>query len=225
MRLLIVEDSQSLARSLQTGMRKLGHAVDVVHDGPRGLSYARLNPYDLVILDILLPGLDGLSVLRELREQGVTTHVLLLTARDSVPDRVSGLHAGADDYLVKPFAFEELVARVEALGRRVRGPSTPRLQVGDLCVDTSARVVTRGGRPLHLSRREYALLAYLASRPGETVTPIEIEDHVYDEDSLPNSNAVASAICALRDKLEDGGAARLIHTRRGLGYVLAESPP
>jgi len=225
MRILLVEDSKSLARSVQTGLRKLGHAVDAVHDGPRGLSYARLNPYDLVILDILLPGLDGLGVLRELRRQLVTVHVLLLTARDAVADRVAGLQAGADDYLVKPFAFEELVARVEALGRRVRGPAVPVLELGDLRVDTAARVVTRGGRPLHLSRREYALLAYLASRPGETVTPIEIEDHVYDEDSLPNSNAVATAICALRDKLESGGAPRLIHTRRGLGYVLAEAPP
>jgi DNA-binding response OmpR family regulator len=225
MRILVVEDSKSLARSLQVGLRKLGHAVDAVHEGPQGLSYARLNPYDLVILDILLPGLDGLAVLRELRRQRVLVHVLLLTARDAVADRVAGLQAGADDYLVKPFAFEELVARVEALGRRVRGPAVPVLELGDLRVDTSARVVTRGGRPLPLSRREYSLLAYLATRPGETVSQIEIEDHVYDEGTLPNSNAVATAICALRDKLESGGGSRLIHTRRGLGYVLAESPP
>lgn len=225
MRILIVEDSQSLARSVQTGLRKLGHAVDVVHDGPKGLSYARLNPYDLVLLDILLPGFDGLFVLRELRRQGITTHVLLLTARDAVADRVAGLKAGADDYLVKPFAFEELVARVEALGRRVRGPAVPVIEIADLRIDTSARVATRGGRALPLSRRDWALLTYLASRRGETVSQVEIEDHVYDEDTLPNSNAVASAVCALRDKLEDGGAARLIHTRRGIGYVLSESPP
>jgi DNA-binding response OmpR family regulator len=225
MRILIVEDSQSLARSVQTGLRKLGHAVDVVHDGPKGLSYARLNPYDLVLLDILLPGFDGLFVLRELRRLGVLTHVLLLTARDAVADRVAGLKAGADDYLVKPFAFEELVARVEALGRRVRGPAVPVIEIGDLRIDTSARVATRGGRALPLSRRDWALLSYLASRRGETVSQVEIEDHVYDEDTLPNSNAVASAVCALRDKLEDGGAVRLIHTRRGIGYVLSESPP
>ncbi len=225
MRILIVEDSQSLARSVQTGLRKLGHAVDVVHDGPKGLSYARLNPYDLVLLDILLPGFDGLFVLRELRRLGVLTHVLLLTARDAVADRVAGLKAGADDYLVKPFAFEELVARVEALGRRVRGPAVPVIEIADLRIDTSARVATRGGRPLGLSRRDWALLSYLASRPGETVSQVEIEDHVYDEDTLPNSNAVASAVCALRDKLEDGGCARLIHTRRGIGYVLSEAPP
>src|SRR6188508_222710 len=122
MRILLVEDSRRLAQSVQAGLRKLGHAVDAVHEGPRGLSYARLNPYDLLILDIMLPGLDGLSVLRELRQGGNATHALLLTAKDAVEDRVTGLQAGADDYLVKPFAFEELAARVDALGRRVRGP-------------------------------------------------------------------------------------------------------
>lgn len=225
MRILLVEDSQRLARSVQTGLRRLGHAVDVVHDGRKGLSYARCNPYDLVLLDIMLPELDGLEVLAALREEGVQTHVLLLTARDTVGDRVTGLNTGADDYLVKPFAFEELAARVEALGRRVRGPATPVLQVADLSVDTAARTVTRGGRALDLSRREYALLRYLASRPGEIVSRIEIEDELYDEETLPMSNVVASTICALRDKLEAHGEPRLIHTRRGLGYVLAEPAP
>lgn len=222
MRILLVEDSQRLARSVQTGLRKLGHAVDVVHDGAKGLSYARCNPYDLVLLDIMLPELDGLSVLRELRAGGVETHVLMLTAKDSLDDRVRGLQSGADDYLVKPFAFEELAARVDALGRRVRGRATPVLEVGDLRVDTSARVVTRGERQLELSRREFALIRYLATRVGEIVSRIEIEDELYDEDTLPLSNVVASTICALRDKLESGGEARLIHTRRGLGYVLSE---
>jgi len=224
MRILLVEDSKRLAQSVQAGLRRLGHAVDVVHDGTRGLSYARLNPYDLVILDILLPGMDGLAVLRELRQGGVATHVLLLTARDAVEDRVTGLQAGADDYVVKPFAFEELAARIDALGRRVRGPATPRLELGDLSIDTSARVVRRGERRLELTRREYALLKYLASRAGEVVSQIEIEDQLYDEDTLPNSNVVASTICTLREKLEHAGASRLIHTRRGFGYVLAEVP-
>jgi len=224
MRILVVEDSKRLAQSVQAGLRRLGHAVDVVHEGPRGLSYARLNPYDLVILDILLPGLDGLSVLRELRAAHVYTHVLLLTAKDAVEDRVNGLQTGADDYLVKPFAFEELAARIDALGRRVRGPSTPVLELGDLRIDTSARVVKRGERRLDLTRREYALLRYLASRAGEIVSHVEIEDELYDEDTLPNSNVVASTICTLREKLEADGGSRLIHTRRGLGYELAESP-
>ena len=224
MRILIVEDSKRLAQSVQAGLRRLGHAVDVVHEGTRGLSYARLNPYDLLILDILLPGLDGLAVLRELRRAGVGTHVLLLTARDAVEDRVTGLQAGADDYLVKPFAFEELAARIDALGRRVRGPATPLVELGDLSIDTAARVVKRGERRLDLTRREYALLKYLASRPGEVVSQIEIEDQLYDEDTLPNSNVVASTICSLREKLEVEGGSRLIHTRRGFGYVLEEAP-
>ena len=222
MRILLVEDSIRLAQSVQAGLRKLGHAVDVVHDGPKGLSYARCNPYDLLVLDIMLPGLDGLSLLDTLRREGVTTHVLLLTARDGVEDRVEGLRRGADDYLVKPFAFEELAARVDALGRRVRGPALPVIEVGDLEIDTAARLVRRDGCSLELSRREYALLAYLGTRPGEIVSRIEIEDHLYDEDTLPSSNVVASTICALREKLEAGGGSRLIHTRRGLGYVLAE---
>ncbi len=225
MRILLVEDSERLAQSVQAGLRKCGHAVDVVGEGPRGLSYARNNPYDLIILDIMLPGMDGLTILRHLREEGVDIHVLLLTAKDAVENRVEGLEAGGDDYLTKPFAFEELVARVEALGRRVRGPSTPKVQLGDLEIDTAGRLVRRGERLLDLSRREYALIKYLASRTGEIVSRIEIEDHLYDEDTLPLSNVVASTICALRDKLEAEGEARLIHTRRGLGYVLQADIP
>ena len=225
MRILLVEDSQRLAQSVQTGLHKLGHAVDVVHEGPRGLSYALHNPYDVVVLDIMLPGMDGLSVLRGMRSSGNDTHVLLLTAKDTVADRVDGLRTGADDYLVKPFAFEELAARLDALNRRVRGPATPTVTVGDLVYDRSARTVTRGGRILDLSRREFSLLGYLVERAGETVSRIEIEDHLYDEDTLPMSNVVASTICALRDKLEADGGDRLIHTRRGLGYVLGETPP
>jgi len=222
MRILLVEDSQPLARSVQAGLRRLGHGVDVVHDGIRGLSYARANPYDLLILDIMLPGISGLEILQTLREEAHSTCVLLLTAKDAVEDRVLGLQSGADDYLVKPFAFDELCARVEALGRRVRGSSNPLLEVGDLRIDCAGRSVMRGERLLELSLREYSLLKYLASRREETVSRIEIEDHLYDEDSLPDSNVVASTICALREKLEQGGASRLIHTRRGLGYLLSE---
>ncbi len=225
MRILLVEDSQRLARSVQAGLRKLGHAVDVVFDGTTGLSYAKVNPYDVVLLDIMLPGLDGLSVLSQLRDFGVDTQVLLLTARDTVEDRVRGLDTGADDYLVKPFAFEELAARVEALGRRVRGTPAPQIRLGDLVIDTAGRTVMRGERRLDLSRREYALITYLASRCGEIVSRIEIEDHLYDEDTLPLSNVIASTICSLREKLEAEGEPRLIHTRRGLGYVLTEHEP
>ncbi|MEW6746234.1 MAG: response regulator transcription factor [Planctomycetota bacterium] len=220
MRILLVEDSKILATSLRAGLRKLGHGVDVVEDGKRGLSYARLNPYDLLVLDRRLPELDGLSLLRELRAAGIETPVLFLTAMDAVQDRVEGLRAGADDYLVKPFAFDEFVARVEALSRRRRSSGDPVVSVGALAIDTSARTVTWEGRPVDLPAREYSLLAFLASRRGETVSHIEIGDHLYDESTLPMSNAVASAISSLRAKLKEAGAGDLIRTRRGLGYVL-----
>lgn len=224
MRILIVEDSVPLAELLRVGLGKLGHAVDVTHDGPAGLAWARLNPVDLLVLDLMLPGRDGLSVLTELRRLGKTLPVLILSARDAVQDRVQGLHAGADDYLVKPFAFDELVARIDALGRRLRGQPAGGLQVGDLRIDTRARQVLRAGRKLELRRREYMLLTYLVARKGEIVTPIEIEDQLYAGPDLPASNSVASAVCALREELERGGLPRLIHTRRGLGYVFEEAP-
>jgi two-component system copper resistance phosphate regulon response regulator CusR len=220
MRILVVEDSELLATSLRAGLRKLGHGVDLVGDGRKGLAYARANPYDLVVLDRRLPELDGLSVLKELRRGGCAVPVLFLTAMDAVEERVEGLAAGADDYLVKPFAFTELVARVDALSRRRRETGDPVVRVGPLAVHTAARSVTCNGRPLDLSAREYALLAYLLMRRGETVSRIEIEDHLYDESTLPMSNAVAVAVSALRTRLKDAGAGDLIRTRRGLGYVL-----
>jgi DNA-binding response OmpR family regulator len=218
MRILLVEDSVRLSRSLQSGLGRLGHAVDVVHDGKQGLSYARLNPYDLLVLDVMLPGLDGLSLLRELRGLGRDVRVLLLTARDAVADRVAGLRAGADDYLVKPFAFDELVARVDALGRRAREGGHPVTRVGALRIDTAARTVHCGERELVLSRREYQLLSCLAQRPGEIVSRTEIEDRLYGEDDFPASNVVASTVSGLRAKLAQAGAGGLIQTRRGLGY-------
>lgn len=224
MRILIVEDSVRLARSLKLGLRKAGHAVDVTHDGESGYSYARLNPYDAIVLDLMLPKMDGIEVLRKLRQEAKKdTLVLVLTARDQVDDRVRGLREGADDYLVKPFAFEELLARIDALGRRANGSTNPVIEVGDLAIDTRARRVTQGSKVVDLTRREYALLTYLATRRGETVSRIEIEDHLYDEDTFPMSNAVPAAICTLRSRLAAAGATDLIHTRRGLGYVL-ETP-
>jgi two-component system copper resistance phosphate regulon response regulator CusR len=225
MRILVVEDSRRLAESLRAGLRKLGHAVDLAHDGRSGLSYARLNPYTTIVLDIMLPGMDGLAVLDALREQGIATPVLLLTARDTVLDRVTGLRHGADDYLVKPFAFDELAARLEALARRPPAAAGTVVEVGSLRVDLSARQVTRAGRPITLPRREYALLALLAARRGCVVSAREIEDELYDEGTFPGSNVVASAVCYLRGQLAADGEPELIHTRRGLGYVLDETPP
>jgi DNA-binding response OmpR family regulator len=221
MRLLLVEDSERLQRSLGTGLRRAGHAVDVTGTGTDGLWRATSTAYDVIVLDVMLPGLDGLSVLRQLRERGRDAHVLLLTARDAVDDRVAGLRAGADDYLVKPFAFDELLARVEALGRRQSGRKSPVTRVGDLEIDGGARSVRRGDRPIPLLPREYALLAFLAERPGEVVTRTEIEARIYDDRADPMSNVVDSAVCALRRKIDRPGEPSLIVTRRRLGYVLS----
>ncbi len=220
MRLLVVEDSERLQRSLQTALRRTGYVVDVAGDGEEGLWLATSNAYDVIILDVMLPKRDGLSVLAELRAKRCDVHVLLLTARDTVADRVQGLRAGADDYLVKPFDLEELLARVEALGRRAYGMKRDVIEIADLAVDTSARLVSRAGTRIDLTAREYLLLEYLARRRGEVVSRGEIESHIYDGQVDPMSNVVDSAVCSIRRKLGQAGEPALIHTRRGLGYVL-----
>lgn len=221
MRVLVVEDSQRLQRTLGAALRKSGYAVDIAGDGEEGLWLAESHDYDVMVLDIMLPKRDGLSVLAELRRQGCGVHVLLLTARDTVDDRVQGLQSGADDYLVKPFALEELLARVAALCRRAYGTKQPRLMIADLEIDFAARVARRGGLPVELTAREYQLLEYLARRRGEVVSRTEIETHIYDGQADPASNVVDSAVCVLRKKLAvTPTMAPLIHTRRGFGYVL-----
>jgi len=228
MRVLIVEDSPRLQRSLGTALRKSNYAVDTAMDGEEGLWLAQSHDYDVIILDLMLPKRDGMEVLAELRRQGRDTHVLLLTARDTVADRVQGLRAGADDYLIKPFALEELLARVQALCRRAYGTKQTRLTIADLVIDTLARQVFRGNHPIELPAREYLLLEYLARRRGQVVSRTEIEEHIYDGQVDPMSNVVDSAICNLRKKLAGGGDSALIHTRRGLGYVLDDrlaAPP
>jgi len=230
MRLLIVEDSDRLRQTLTTALRKSGYAIDAAADGEEGQWLAETNAYDAIILDIMLPKRDGLNVLANLRRKKIDTHVLLLTARDTVADRVQGLRAGADDYLIKPFALDELLARVDALCRRAYGAKQSLIQIADLEIDTAARAVRRAGTPVELSAREYSLLEYLAKRQGQIVTRAEIEEHIYDNAADPMSNVVDSAICILRKKLEASATATsapatapapLIHTRRGLGYVLA----
>ncbi len=218
MRLLLVEDSRRLRETAATWLRRNGFAVDVSADGEDGLWQAQNHDYDAIVLDILLPKLDGLSLLQRLRAGGNRTHVLLLTALDSIADRVRGLELGADDYLVKPFALEELLARVKSLCRRAYGSKDSRLKCGDLEVDTEARKVCRAGRLVELKPREYALLEYLMRRQGHIVSRTQIEEHIYDGGAGLLSNSVDSAICALRQKL---GAGPLIRTRRGLGYELA----
>lgn len=220
MRILLVEDYAPLLRALRQGLEEAGFAVDAAADGQEGLWYARSNQYDVIVLDIMLPQIDGLTILKRLRQGGKSAHVLMLTARDTLEDRVQGLNLGADDYLVKPFAFEELLARVRALVRRHYENKSPVIQVGDLRIDTAARVVERAGLPLELTAREYALLEYLALRAGQVVSRTEMWEHLYDFHSDAESNVVDVYIGYLRKKIERPDAPQLIHTRRGQGYML-----
>ena len=219
MRILVVEDSDTLRESLRAGLSHEGFAVDVAADGEQGLDYARNNPYDVLVLDLLLPKLDGMSLLARLEGKEDRPHVLVLTARDRVEDRVAGLNHGADDYLIKPFAFAELLARIHALVRRRYAERSPEIHVGDLVIDLVGRRASMDGAMLDLTAREYGLLEYLALRRGQAVTREEIEDHIYGVNKLPSSNAVDSTVCFLRAKLGEGGKA-MIRTLRGQGYTL-----
>jgi len=223
MRILIVEDFQPLRESIALGLREAGFAVDEAADGETGLWHAQSNDYDVIILDLMLPGLDGFSILKRLRAKKNKAHVLILTARDASGDRVKGLDLGADDYLVKPFIFAELLARVRALVRRRYESKSPIIQIADMEVDTVGRSVRRSGESVELSAREFALLELLALRAGQVVTRTEIWEHVYDCNSVAESNVVDVFIGYLRRKIERPGLPRLIHTRRGMGYVLGES--
>jgi DNA-binding response OmpR family regulator len=221
-KLLLVEDSPRLQDSISRGLRNSGHLVDLADDGHRALAMALARAYDAIVLDLMLPGLDGMSVLQELRKRGKHTLVLILTAKSSVGDRVRGLRSGADDYLCKPFSFDELLARIETLGRRLADKRGDCLSVGDLVIDLAAKTVERSGEPIGLAPREYRLLEHLARRRGNLVSRAELEEHLYDQDNQVWSNAVDSAICALRAKIDRGRARKLIHTRRGFGYLLGE---
>ena len=220
MRVLVVEDNAPIQKAVAKGLREAGFAVDVSGDGEEGLWYATSNDYDVVVLDLMLPRVDGLTILKRLRSEGRSTHVLILTARDTVQDRVVGLDLGADDYLVKPFAFEELLARVRALARRAYSAKNPQLTVDDLRLETSTRRVWRGDDEIVLTSREYALLEYLAMRAGEAVTRSDIWEHVYEFKSEADSNVVDVYIGYLRKKVERPGRPPLIHTVRGVGYSL-----
>src|SRR6185436_3373376 len=224
MRVLLVEDSTRLRTAVSRALRHSGYAVDAAADGEDGLLLAGSNDYDIIVLDLMLPGVDGLTLLRRLRAEERDTHVLILTARDTVEDRVRGLQAGADDYLVKPFALEELLARVQALCRRSYQRKSPEITIGDVQINTAARSATLQGKPLGLTPREFMLLEYLALRRGQVVSRAEIEEHLYPDSAELMSNVVDSAICTLRKKISPPGAAPLIHTRRGMGYVLDREP-
>lgn len=220
MRLLLVEDFELLRDSIALGLREAGFAVDVAAEGETGLWYAKSNDYDVIILDLMLPRIDGLSILKELRVLGKTTHVLILTAKDTAGDRVLGLDSGADDYLVKPFAFAELLARVRALVRRRYDAKSPVIQIADLEIDTTTRSIRRDGQNIELSAREFALIELLAAKSGQVVSRSEIWEHIYEFDSSAESNVVDVFIRHLRKKIERPHLPRLIHTRRGHGYLL-----
>ncbi len=221
MRILLVEDEPSAARMMAKGLREQTYAVDVASDGDGALYQAGINDYDLIILDIMLPGKDGLEVCRELRAGGLSVPVLMLTALDTVDDRVQGLDTGADDYLTKPFDFRELLAHIRALLRRGQNLQPDVIKVEDLEMNTRARQVRRGGRGVYLTAKEYALLEYLARRAGEVVARSDIAEHVWDENFDPFSNLIEVYVQRLRRKVDDGHATKLLHTRRGAGYVLA----
>lgn len=222
MRLLVIEDYAPLRESVARGLRDAGYAVDATGDGTEGLWFAENHPYDVILLDLMLPGTPGLEILRRLRATGNTTHVLVLTAKDTIADRVAGLDLGADDYLVKPFAFDELLARVRAMVRRRYANVDPVIRIADLEIDTRARRAKRGGEVIALSAREYALLEYLAHRTGHIVSRTELWDHAYDQAAEPGSNVLDVHISHLRKKIDEGHDRKLIHTRRGQGYVLGE---
>lgn len=224
MRLLVVEDYRPLQQSLVKGLREAGFAVDTTRDGKEGLWYATSNEYDVIILDLMLPGMNGLEILRKIRAQGKKSHVLILTAKDTVQDRVSGLDLGADDYMVKPFAFEELMARVRALLRRSYRQKNPGFKIKDLRLDLTTQRVWRGREEIQLTPREYVLLEYLAMRAGQMVSRSDIWEHVYEFNSSASSNVVDVYIGYLRKKIEQEGKPALIHTVRGRGYLLGETP-
>ena len=225
MRVLVVEDDAKAARFLVQGLEEEGHAVDVAGDGETGTRLGLLHPYDLVILDVMLPAKDGLQVAAELRRGGITTPVLMLTARDSTADVVRGLDAGADDYLPKPFAFDELLARVRALGRRASGEPHGQLRIADLELDRIRRNVRRGNRKIELAPREFRLLEHMMLHPEHVLTRTNLLDKVWDMSFDPGTNVVDAHISNLRKKLEEGGESRLVHTVRGVGYVLRTSEP
>jgi two-component system copper resistance phosphate regulon response regulator CusR len=221
MRILVVEDEPAAAAVLAKGLREHAYAVDVAADGTAALSQISGTDYDLVILDVLLPRINGLDLCRQLREFGSAVPVLMLTARGGLDQRVEGLDAGADDYLSKPYHFPELLARIRALLRRGPALSPSGLTVADLVVDPRSRTAARGGRQVPLTTKEFALLEYLARRQGHVVRRGEIAEHVWDDSFDPDSNLIEVYIQRLRRKIDDGHGVKLIHTRRGTGYTLS----
>jgi DNA-binding response OmpR family regulator len=220
MKILIIEDEQKLARALKKGLEENDFTVDLSFSGNEGLHMVETYPYDAVLLDLMLPGMDGLAILKSLREKNLDVPVLVVTARGEVEDRVTGLDIGADDYISKPFDFMELMARLRSAIRRSKGKPSPIIMVGDLCIDTNAKTVSRSGRAVTLSTREYMLLEYLAHNAGRVISRTELIEHVYDSAYEWDSNVIDVYINYLRNKIDKGYDRPLIHTVRGAGYIL-----
>ncbi|MEP6788406.1 MAG: response regulator transcription factor [Acidobacteriota bacterium] len=220
MRVLLVEDDSRIAAFVAKGLRENSYAVDVAIDGEMATYLASINAYDIFILDVNLPKKDGFEVCSELRSSGNTKPILMLTARDAIDDRISGLDTGADDYLTKPFEFRELLARLRALLRRHGEVRLPKIMIADLEIDTISQNVRRGGKQIDLTTKEYSLIEFLAINKGRVVGREEISEHVWDDTFDPFSNLIEVYIKRLRNKLDEGYPAQLIHTRRGAGYIL-----
>lgn len=222
MNVLLIEDDPRIARVVERALTDVGHRVDVAYDGLDGLTSAERGAHDLLLLDVMLPEMDGLEVARELRRQRVRTPILMLTARDAVPDRVRGLDSGADDYLTKPFALEELLARVRALGRRAGEGTGDTLTVGDLVLDVERHEARRAGQAIELTAKEFDLLTYLMRNTGRVLAKDQIVEHVWGYDNQATSNVVEIYVHYLRDKIDRGFARPLIRTVRGVGYTIKE---
>ena len=220
MKVLLAEDDQRIANFIIKGLRENAYAVDAAADGEDALYQAAINTYDVIILDVMMPVKDGFAVCRELRESGVKTPVLMLTARDAIDDKISGLDYGADDYLTKPFEFGELLARLRALLRRSGEIRPPKIVIEDLEINTTAQTVRRGKNEISLTTKEYTLLEYLAREKGKVVGRAEIAEHVWDESFDAFSNLIEVYVNRLRSKMDEGYDVQLIHTRRGAGYIL-----
>ncbi len=224
MRLLLIEDNDRLRETLAAGLRAQDYEVDTAADGTEGWRMAGEAEHDLIILDRMMPGMDGLEILRRLRTSGSSVPVLMLTARDAIPDRVEGIDAGADDYLTKPFAVAELLARLRMLLRRGHHRADPIVLIGDLEIDTVSHSARRGGRRIHITPKEYALIDYLLARPGEVVSRSELAKQLYDNEDDTGQNAIEVLVMRLRRKLHPPGAQPVLHTRRGFGYELGGLP-
>ena len=223
MRILIIEDDSKIASFLKKGFKEVGYASDVAADGEEGLLLARQGVFDAIVADLMLPKLDGLGMIERIRAEGIDTPVIILSAKRSVDDRIRGLQAGSDDYMVKPFSFSELLVRIQALLRRSqRTPQSTVLQVADLRLNLTDRTAERGGEAIELQPREFGLLEYLMRNPGRVITKTAILEHVYDYSFDPQTNVVDVLVCRLRNRIDKPFDQKLIHTVRGVGYVLKE---